>query len=177
MQSLMPLKSFFGYEKTLVITCHECLSKEENNGQVFYYHSLGNMLRKADNLQQECVRYYLEAKGCSQIILAGHYDCHVINKILENKEVQTSSKALQYNVDGLLLENVNNFSQPHIKNKMLIELNVLEQVRLLMSYDFISEKVNCGLLKVIGVVFNDGANSAREIFRNGIAFNNLIISN
>ncbi|HEY8937413.1 MAG TPA: carbonic anhydrase [Cyclobacteriaceae bacterium] len=173
----MPLKSFIGYEKTLVITCHECLSKEENNGQVFYYHSLGNMLRKADNLQQECVRYYLEAKGCSQIILAGHYDCQVINRILESEDVQSSSKALHYNVEALLQENVHNLSKPHIKNKMLIEFNVIEQARLLMSYDFIFEKVNCGLLKVIGITFDDKGDTAHEIFRNGIVFNSLTVSN
>jgi len=144
---------------------------------VFCYQCLGNMLRKHDNLQKEYIRYYLDVKKCSQIILAGHYDCHVIQKILNKTMDGSLITALEYNMDALLIENARVGLQSSVKNRMIIEVNVIEQLKLLMSYDFVYEKVKSGMLKVMGLVLDDQENLTREIFRNGIAFNNLIVSN
>lgn len=177
MRDLVLLKPFFGCEKTLVITCHECFQQNKYEGQVFCYQCLGNMLRKNDTLQQEYIRYYLDVKGCSQIILAGHYNCHVIQKMLSKTMDGSLVMALEYNMDALLEENARAGVQSSVKNKMMIEVNVIEQLKLLMSYGFVYDKVTSGILKVIGLVLDDQQNFTREIFRNGIAFNNLVVSN
>ena len=176
MQNLLLLRPFYGLEKTLVITCHECVQQEKND-QIFAYQCLGNMLRKADHLQQECIRHYLETEGCRQIILAGHYNCHVIKKIFNDPDEYSSRTVLQYNLEALLKEHEHRPLPPVLKDKVLIEANVIEQLKLLMSYDFVFKKVETEKLKVIGVVLDYQANTTKEIFRNGIIFNNLIISN
>jgi hypothetical protein len=48
---------------------------------------------------------------------------------------------------------------------------------LLMTSGFINKKVNTGLPKTTGIVFDPHTNTIEEIFRNGIIFNNFIDSN
>jgi carbonic anhydrase len=172
----MVLKPWIGHEKTLVITCHECQLdfSGETDEQVFIYTCLGGMLRKDDTLQQECISHYLDAMGCSQIVLVGHYECSVMNKILDGLFSPLPDNFFQYNIEALQKEYDGSLLRPAIKDRLLAELNVLEQVRLLLQFDFIKEKVQEGL-NISGVMLQDG--SAREIFRNGLSFNNLLVSN
>jgi carbonic anhydrase len=122
MHGLLPLQPFIGLEKTLVIICHECLQPEAHDEQVFIYQCLGNMLRKDDQLQHECIRYYLDVKQCSQIILVGHYDCHVIQKILAESEIHTPQMALRYNLKKILSVYAYSLLKPGMKDRTLIEL-------------------------------------------------------
>jgi len=171
------LQPWIGYEKTLVITCHECTFNfsERQHEQVFIYTCLGGMLRKDDHFQQDCIRHYLEEKACSQIILAGHYDCQVLQKILSDSFVPASQAFFQYNMEGLQRAYAQHLLKPRVKNRLLAELNVVEQLRLLMRFSCVQEKLNDGLINISGVML-DG-HDVKEVFRNGISFNNLMVCN
>jgi carbonic anhydrase len=171
------LDRWISREKTLVITCHECpldfsIGQTE---QVFIYTCLGGMLRKDDHLQQECICHYLEARGCSQIIVVGHYHCSIMHKILDRTFISSDDTFFQYNLEAVQEEYAKNLLRPSVKNRLLEELNVLEQLKLLMQFDFVKEKISEGLLSVSGVMLEYG--TAREIFKNGLSFNNLLALN
>jgi len=177
MAYIAQLEPWIGYEKTLVITCHECTFdfSQRHHEQVFIYTCLGGLLRKDDHFQQDCIRHYLEEKACSQIILAGHYDCQVLQKILSDSFVPASQTFFQYNIEGLQRAYAQPLLKPRVKNRMLAELNVVEQLRLLMRFACVQEKLNDGMINISGIML-DGHN-VREVFRNGISFNNLMACN
>src|SRR5689334_4657745 len=124
-QSTSLLDPWIDHERTLVITCHECPIDLGNNEQVFVYTCLGGMLRKDDHLQQECICHYLEARGCTQIIVVGHYECSVMHKILDGSFASTIDNFFQYNLEALQEEYSRNLLRPHAKHRLLAEVNVL----------------------------------------------------
>jgi carbonic anhydrase len=177
MAHIAQLQPWLGYEKTLLITCHECTFdfSQRHREQVFVYTCLGGMLRKDDHFQQDCIRHYLDDKACSQIIIVGHYDCQVLQKILSESFVPASQAFFQYNLEGLQRAYAQPLLKPRVKNRLLAELNVVEQLRLLMRFPCVQEKLNDGLINISGVML-DG-HVVKEIFRNGISFNNLMACN
>lgn len=176
-RGIVSLDHLMEYNKTLVITCHECNGTCEHSGQVLTYYCLGNMLRRHDTLQQESIRHYLEAKGCTQIIVAGHYQCKVIEKIIQETSGTPTPSVLQYNVDAMLKKQARKLIGPETATKMLVELNVIEQLKILMDYYFIREHLENGFLRLLGVVIDDKQCTVKEIFKNGIIYNDLITSN
>jgi carbonic anhydrase len=174
---LTSLDPWIGNENTLVITCQECSHcfYGERFEQVFIYTCLGAVLQKDDLTQRSCLRDYVEELNCTQIVLAGHNHCNALHRILNKTFAPSPDLFIQYNSDALQRVNANRLFVPSIKNRLLDELNVLEQLDLLMALPFIRWRQEAGRLKIIGLMLDDGG--AREIFRNGIPFNNLLISN
>jgi hypothetical protein len=177
MTHITQLEPWIAHEKTLLITCHECTFDFSNrqHDQIYLYTCLGGMLRKDDQFQQDCIRHYLEDKACSQIILVGHYDCQVLQKILSDSFKPASQAFFQYNLEGLQRANAQHLLKPHVKNRWLAELNVVEQLRLLMRFACAQKKLNEGLINISGVMLDRFG--AKEVFRNGISFNNLLACN
>lgn len=177
MAHITVLEPWIGHEKTLVITCHECPIDftNEQDEQVFIYTCLGGILRNDDHLQEECIGHYLENKACTRIIFVGHYECKVMQRILEGTFFPMSETFFHYNVEALRKEYSKNMLRPAVKSRMIAELNALEQLKLLMRLEIVQQKIVEGSLTISGVML-DGEN-ALEIFRNGLPFNNLFILN
>jgi carbonic anhydrase len=171
------LDPWIGNENTLVITCQECSHcfYGERFEQVFIYTCLGAVLQKDDLTQRCCLRDYVEELNCTQIVLVGHRHCSALHRILSKAFAPSPDLLVQYNFDALQKVHANKLIVPSIKDRVLDELNVLEQLNLLMDFPFIRWRQEAGRLKTIGLMLDD--NGAREIFRNGIPFNNLLISN
>jgi hypothetical protein len=161
----------------MLITCHECTFDFSNrqSDQVYLYTCLGGMLRRDDQFQQDCIRHYLEEKACSQIILVGHYECKVLQKILSDSFAPSLPSFFQYNIQGLQRANAQHLLKPYVKGRWLAELNVVEQLRLLMRFACVQEKLNEGLINISGVMLDEPG--VKEVFRNGISFNNLLVCN
>ncbi len=171
------LDPWIGNGNTLVITCQECCHcfYGERFEQVFVYTCLGAVLQKDDITQRGCLRDYVEELNCSQIVLIGHCNCSALHSILNKSFVPSVGLLDHYNFDALQRVHANKLLTHAIKRRLLDELNVLEQLSLLMSFPFIRWRQETGRLKIIGLILD--ANGAREISRNGIPFNNLLISN
>jgi hypothetical protein len=66
---------------------------------------------------------------------------------------------------------------PAVKMQMLIEINVINQCKLLMDYFFIKEKVENNKLHVKGIVTEMQSDQLKSIFHNGIVYNDLLTLN
>jgi hypothetical protein len=60
---------------------------------------------------------------------------------------------------------------------MFIELNVINQCKLLMDYFFIKEKVEKNKLEVRGIVMETESEHLKSIFHNGIVYNDMLTLN
>lgn len=171
------LDPWVGNENTLVITCQECSHcfYGEHYERVFIYTCLDAVLQKHDDTQRKCIRDYVEELNCTQIVLVGHSRCYALHRILNKVFVPSSDLLAQYNFDALQKVHANKLLIPSIKSRLLDELNVLEQLKLLTAFEFIRERQEAGTLKIIGLMLED--DGVHEISRNGIPFNNLLISN
>jgi carbonic anhydrase len=162
----------------LVITCPECrnyLAEEEMISTCF---CLGGMLRRHDQFQEEWIRHHLVSSNCTQIIVAGHYSCDVVNQITKVHEHNISSPyVLAWKTDDLLREHARKFLHHEVRNKMITELNVLDQVQILLNFHFVKPRIKKGTLSVSGIIIDETHLRINEIIRNGIVFNDLIGSN
>lgn len=179
MDSLSYLLPLIGNRKTLVITCHECGLRLQDDAyeQVYTYFSLGSMLCRHDHFQQESIRYFLETKGCTQIIVAGHLHCSVLDRILRDMSSDALLATLKFNLENLLKNNHASILPENIRETMLTELNTIQQGKILMEYHFIREAVSLEALNVMGIVIDGHPDNVRVIFQNGVTFNDHISMN
>lgn len=179
MNRLAYLRPILSKKKTLVITCHECSFGLEElfRNQVFTYSSLGNILQQHDHLQEQSIRYYIEEKQCTQILVAGHTHCAIIKHILRDRSGNSYVASLKGSLEELLANNHSYAFRDDLREKMLVEQNVIEQCKLLMEYTFVQSRIEQGALNLIGLVSDESLGNIREIFHNRIIFNDLISLN
>lgn len=173
---LLSLKPVIGNQRTLIIACHECELEEEHVDNVFFYTTLGNMLHRHDYLQQDIIRHHIEEKGCTQIIVCGHLHCGVLDHLLNDNSSRSALTLLQFNLIKLLGDHDPKFLSAHVREQILVELNIIQQCSLLMEYEFIREQVAMGNLKITGVIIGSDER-AKKIYSDGFYYNNLISLN
>ena len=177
MESLLLLKPLIGREKTLVITCRKCGESAfpmKQIGPVVTYYCPGGMLHRHDYVEQKAIRCILEKEECSQLIVMGHYHCPEMRNVLENYS-DTFSPNAQYNLEALVRHN--ELPDALAMDRMLTERNVMDQLKFLKDYYFIKKRLEDHSLTLIGVLADPEAYTVKEIFRNGIHYNDLITSN
>jgi carbonic anhydrase len=178
MDTLNLLKPIIGEEKTLVITCLECCYDLEQNGhgQVFRYTTLGNMINPRDTHEQDNLRGFVDFKKCTRIIVAGHHDCKALQYIRCDLKSDSPIANLQDNLRTLYGNNHASMLMSPLKETLVIELNVIEQCKCLLSYGFIRERFERGELSIVGIILKaDG--DVKTIFKNGIGYNDPISLN
>ena len=176
MNSLTTLKPLIGMKKTLVITCRECGLQvtDDFSGQVFTHSSLGAMLQRHDYLQQESLEYFVGTKGCTQIIVTGHMHCHIMETL---KKDPFLSRMLHFNL-GAHFKNPNVRVLPKtVHDQMLLELNVIDQCKLLLDYPFLRDRMRTNSLHLMGVVMGNRPDQLKQVFYNNIVYNTTIALN
>jgi len=172
----MPL---IGKEKTLIIACEEYgLNKFiEFNDRIFIYSPSRNMLQPYNHLERGIIQYYIESKGCKQLVFAGAVQQDIIDGIFQDDSVQSLHAKLTFNL-GLFLKNRNNLviTTP-LRDQLLTELHVIAQCNILMDYYFIREQVKNRQLQIRGVVAEMHEEQFKPIFYNGIIHNTIISMN
>jgi carbonic anhydrase len=177
MNTMSYLKQIAGDEKTLIISCIECCMDVESSGSnQFYRHTtLGNVVCEK-SFQEESIKYYVESRKCTHIIVAGHTDCKAINSILNDSLNSQSIAFLKTELVGIVKGNYSKYLKADLLEILAIELSVTKLCRNLLTYQFIHERLESERLSVTGVVLNPlGTN--KKIFHNGIAYNDLISIN
>jgi carbonic anhydrase len=172
----LDLTPVIGSQNTLVISCVECSIVKPPEG-VYVYTCLATALQDQDPSLAESIRYFIEEKACTQVIIAGHLHCHALEYIrLSNSTDATISTIKSYLKD---LEAHNNVQliRPGLRERFITELNIIRQTNLLMHYDFIERKVASGDLSITGVICQEKNNSIQTIFFNGLTVNTLVTMN
>lgn len=177
MNTVSYLKQISGNEKTLIISCIEsCMEVESLNNEQFYRHTtLGNVINH-DTFQEESIRYYIESKKCTRIVVVGHTDCKAIKSILDDSLDSESIIALKSELQGLLINNHSHFLKTELHELLVVELSIIKLCRSLLQYSFIYERLQKEKMNLTGIVFNH-TGITRKIFYNGIVFNSLISNN
>ncbi|HEX5170004.1 MAG TPA: carbonic anhydrase [Cyclobacteriaceae bacterium] len=178
MEALLLLKHLTANRRTLIITCPECRNYTVDERFASVYFCLGGMLRRHDQLQQDCICHHLEVNQCSQIIIAGHSGCNVVKRIREDHANSISSPyMLEWKTDALLHKHGRKFLSKDISDLMIMELNVLEQMQVLGDFHFVRSRLESGTLRISGIIIDETRLFVKEIFRNGIVYNDLISAN
>lgn len=178
MENILLPEHLIDRQHTLVIACPECRKYLAEDQLVSVYFCLGGMLRRQDQLQREFIQHHVEENHCSRIIIAGHYCCQIVERIRNDHANNISSPyILEWKTDALLHNHPRNFLRNEISNQMTTEINVLDQLHVLTSFDFIKSKLDTCALEISGVVIDEERLKVKEIFRNGIMFNDLISAN
>ncbi len=177
MNTISYLKQITGNEKTLIISCIECCMDVENSGSnQFYRHTtLGNVVCE-NSFQEDSIKYYVESRKCTHIIVAGHTDCKAIKSILNDSLNSQSIAFLKTELQGMLEGNHSKYLKTDFHELLVIELSVTKLCRSLLKYSFIHERLQREKISVTGIVLNS-LGSNKKIFHNGIAFNDLISIN
>lgn len=176
MNRLATLKPLIGVKKTLVITCRECGLQvtEDFSGQVFTHSSLGAVLQRHDYLQQESLQYFVGTKECTQIIVAGYAHCHIVDTLTKDPFL---TRMLHFNL-GAYFKNPNVRVLPKaVREQMLLELNVIDQCKLLLDYPFLRDRIRTKELNLMGVVMGNRPEQLKQVFYNNILYNTVIALN
>jgi len=176
MHSLATLKPLIGAEKTLVITCRECTWQmpEEFSGQVFTNASLGAALQRYDYWQQESLEYFVHVKGCTQVIVAGHVHCHVMDVVAKDPFF---GRMLHFNLGAYFHDPDVQILSTALRDQVLLELNVIDQCKLLLEYAFLRDRVRTKRLRLKGVVMGNRPEQLKQVFYNNIPYNTVIALN
>jgi carbonic anhydrase len=179
MEHLTVIEKLIGDHRTLIITCMECCLdiEQKARGQVFRYTALGNMVNPRDEYQTQSILSFIEFKGCTRIIVAGHHDCRALNYIL-NREPAEDTRIFNYRNElaQLLSRDHKLLLTSPLRDRVLVEQNVIHQCEQLLGYRLIKDRFSNGELSVIGMVI-ERSGLCKQVFSNGISYNNLVLMN
>jgi carbonic anhydrase len=176
METVPFLRKYVDGARTLVITCLECCIDIEqlHQGEVFRFTALGNMVDVHDTYQMQTIRSFVTFKNCSRIIVAGHTDCKVLGNILQRDVSEKSTlNELKGDLQQLYNDNHCYLFRSGVRDRVLIEQNIIAQCRTLLAFEPFREKLNEGTLEIIGLLLNTDGES-REIFSHGVSYNHII---
>lgn len=146
---------------TLLVTCSDSrLSPQEfglaESGELFIVRNAGNLIPapSAENPSNEAltIEYGICALGIKELVVCGHKSCGAMAGLMDTKALT----ALPLVQKGL--ENYKSAHEGCVSScedlDGLISWNVTNQLKTLMKYDFIKERVLKGELKLIGMVYD-----------------------
>lgn len=174
----MDLSPIIGSANTLIISCVECsvINKRHDGRGSYVYTSLGATMHD-DVLLKENLRYYLHTKKCTQFIVAGHINCHAFQFLRRENITNTGMNALKCHLERLATDNHLKLLDASLHDRQLMEANVIAQIGLLLSFDFIREKTERSALSIVGLIYNDKKQSINTIYKNGLTMNTLVKMN
>jgi carbonic anhydrase len=178
METIAFLKRIIGGQKTLIITCMECCLDIEQRitGHVYRYTALGNMVSVDDEYQKQSILSFVEFKGCSKIIIAGHENCRALNYLLHHQSDDDRLNRYKEGLSLILSDSHEHLLSPSNKQRVLVEQNVIAQCRILLGFEQIKEKFADQSLTIIGLVIQSSG-LCKQVFSNGISYNNFISMN
>jgi hypothetical protein len=179
MNGMLKLRPYIGSEKTLFISSSTFGFEKysEFQDKIFLHQIPGSRLLRYDHEEREILQEHIERKFCSQVIFVGGHDQKLVDEIHADDSLHSLKAALTFNLKPLLRSRREKAIDPAVKMQMLIELNVINQCKLLMDYFFIKEKVEKSQLQVKGIVTELRSDQFKSIFHNGIVYNDLLTLN
>jgi carbonic anhydrase len=165
--------------KTLVITCMECCLdiEQQLDGNVYRLTTLGNMVNLKDEFQMQSIESFVEFKKCSKIIIAGHSDCRVLNSILYHPLSEGSPlRFAKSNLSEIFSGNHCHMLKDDLRDRILIEQNIIKQCRTLLGHKPFIKKCGAGLLDVIGLLI-DTNGGCKQVFSHRMSYNNIVAMN
>jgi carbonic anhydrase len=169
------LTSLTREKNILVISCIECgIWFPEKEGMAVYVHTaLGTTLQEEDALLKESILYYIAEKKCNQVIVIGHSDCKALYYILKAHPEDRIVFPLKSKLVALMGQHHIEIAPRDMRSRMLMELNIVRQAEILMSFDFVQRSIIDKKLSVTGVTYDEESKRFNQVFFNGHTLNTL----
>lgn len=179
MNRLLNLEPIVGNKRTLLITCTDVnlIYFRAFKTKVFTFPISESQLVRYNPHQQELLQHYIERESCAQVIFIGLMDENAIDRISKDNSFASPMAALKFNLSALLKDQHEPIVSQNILNQLCIELNVINQCKLLMDYYFIQQRVEKRELHLKGVATEGYTGLLKSIFYNGIVYNDIISMN
>lgn len=173
---VLHLSPYIGSQKTLVITCIECLVDPGSfRNNVYTYSTLSNTLSDNDRSLQYLLRYHVHEKGCTRILVAAHMPCQALDYIMTGARTDANVRSIRAKLTDLRPQYIDCLPRDK-QTRMLTELNVCKQGDTLLGHDVVRRMVSKGKLSVEGLVYDAEKGKATKIYHNGISMNTMIKS-
>lgn len=171
-----PLEKLIGTDRTLVVACQEC------HATAFYTDTIITLLTHSNSIHthnydlRHEIHTLIDSFECTRMVIMGHSDCRLLFEPMpprENPDYTFSLMPVQE-----MLTNVEEdrraglLTQAHAM-QLCIELHVIEQVKTVMGYSFVNEKVSHGTLAVSGVIYHPSTHTVQELIRNEWNYNSV----
>lgn len=153
---------------------------ETKPGEIFIHRNVANLVVHTDLNMLSVLQYAVEALKVKHVIVCGHYECGGIRVAMGNTDLGLANNWLRnikevYNMRAVELEEIPN---PKERERMLVEFNVMEQVRNLAKTSIIQRAWKKRQIEIHGWVVDlatgyikelpiklDEANDLEPIFR------------
>ena len=143
--------------KTCVITCSDSRVDPElitgsKPGEIFVLRNAGNMIPKTPSDGAEVIgtiQFAVEVLGIEDLVICGHTDCGAVKGMLDIDKVSSLSYLKTW------LESCNcDELDPSATLEDNVRANAMAQIDRLLSYDFISDRVSTGDLRLHSWVYD-----------------------
>ena len=130
-----------------------------------------------DDVQMQSIMNFVELKQCTQIIVAGHHECQVLDSILSYKV--SKSSPLRYAKDYLKALYTSTHCamlSAEAQHRVLIEQNIIAQCHTLLDFAPLAAMFEDGSLEVVGLLLAPNGENC-EIFSGIFSYNTTITMN
>ena len=168
-----------GTEKTLIIAFGEYgLNKHvEVDDRIFIFALPDSMLQNHDPLEKGQIQYFIESKECTQVVIVGSIEQHLVDRLMRCESIQSPAASLKFNVKAFLKNQDREILPGVLRDQILVEQHIISQCNLLIDYYFIRERVENKRLQIKGFVIEQTEEQLKPIFCNGIIYNDIISMN
>ncbi|HEX6889702.1 MAG TPA: hypothetical protein VF141_03385 [Chryseolinea sp.] len=179
MNNLVNLMAMAGTEKTLVIAFGEYgLNKRvEFDDRIFIYALSDSRLQNHDPLEKGQIQYFIESKECTQVVIVGSIEQHLVDRLTRCESIQSPAASLKFNLKAFLKNQDKEILRVDLRDHILVEQHIINQCNLLLDYYFIRDRVERKQLQVKGFIVEQTEEQLKPIFCNGIVYNDIISMN
>jgi hypothetical protein len=179
MNYISDLKPHIGSQKTLIVCSADLKTSQYflTNDNVFLHWVPNGLLFRYDPKVREMLEHHLHKNRCSQIIFVADDEPQLVSHLENSDRLKSLRSALSFNLSVLLRKHKDAPVRPHIRRQMLLELYVIDQCNNLLDYFFLKKEVSAGIIQVKGIVPEPGTHHLKQVFKNGISYNDLLTLN
>jgi len=134
-------------------------------GEIFIHRNVANLVVHTDLNMLSVLQYAVEVLGVKQVIVCGHYECGGVRAAMQNSDLGLANKWLR-NIKEVYQIHVRELSavaDPKEREKLLVELNVMEQVRNLAKTSIIQKAWKKRAVEIHGWVIDLSTGFIKEL--------------
>jgi len=138
---------------------------ETKPGEIFIHRNVANLVVHTDLNMLSVLQYAVEALGVKHVIVAGHYECGGIRAAMQDVDLGLANNWLRnikevYHMHAAELDAT---VDPKARERLLVELSTMEQVRNLAKTSIIQKAWKKRQLEIHGWVVDIGTGYIKEL--------------
>lgn len=134
-------------------------------GEIFIHRNVANLVVHTDLNMLSVLQYAVEVLGVKHAIVCGHYECGGVRAAMQNSDLGLANKWLR-NIKEVYQGHVRELSavaDPKERERLLVELNVMEQVRNLAKTSIIQKAWKKRAVEIHGWVIDLSTGFIKEL--------------